>query len=43
MVDAVKKREIGIINIPNAFIQTVVTDKNKRVIVYIHGMLVTFL
>ncbi len=40
MVDAIKKREIAIINIPNEFIQTVVTDENKRDIVCICGMLV---
>ncbi len=43
VVDAIKKRENAIINIPNAFIQTVVMDKNKRVIVCIHGMLVDIL
>jgi hypothetical protein len=43
MVDAIKKREIAILGILNAFIQMVVTDKDKRVIVCICGMLVDIL
>jgi hypothetical protein len=43
MVDAIKKREIAIIDIPNAFIQIVVTDKNRRVIVCICSILVDIL
>lgn len=31
------------VNVPNTFIQTVVEDKNKRVIIRIRGMLVDIL
>jgi hypothetical protein len=43
MIDTIEEREIAIVDIPNAFIQMVVTDKNKRVIVCICGMLVDIL
>ena len=43
MIDAIKEREIAIVDIPNAFIQTEVTDENKQVIVCICGMLVDIL
>ena len=43
MIDAIEERDIAIVDIPNAFIQTEVTDENKRVIVCICGMLVDIL
>ena len=43
MIDAMEEREVAIVDIPNAFIQTEVTDENKRVIVRICGMLVDIL
>ncbi len=39
IIDADKGRETAVIAIPKAFIQTVVEDKNKRVIIRITGML----
>ena len=38
-----EEREVAIVDIPNAFIQTEVTDKKNRVIVCIRGMLVDIL
>ncbi len=44
MVDAIEERCAAIINVPNTFIQTVVEDKKKQVIIRIHGsMLVDIL
>jgi len=43
VIDAVEERETAVIDIPNAFIQTVVTDKEKRVIIRLRGMLVDML
>jgi hypothetical protein len=43
MVDAEEEREVAVIDVPNAFIQTVVEDKKKRVIIRIRGMLVDML
>ena len=43
LVDALERRRTAIIDIPNAFIQTVVEDKNQRVIVRIRGMLADML
>jgi hypothetical protein len=43
MINTIEEREVAIVDIPNAFIQTEVTDKNKRVIVSICGMLVDIL
>jgi len=43
VIDAVENRETAVIDIPNAFIQTVVTDKEKRVIIRLRGMLVDML
>ena len=43
MIDAIEERDIAIVDIPNALIQTEVTDENKRVIVCICGMLVDIL
>ena len=37
IVNAAEKRDIAIIDIPNAFIQTRVEDKNDRVIIQIQG------
>ena len=33
MIDTIEEQEIMVVDIPNAFIQTVLTDKEKRVIV----------
>ena len=35
MIDAIKERHVAIIDVPNAFIQTVVEDERKRVIIRI--------
>jgi hypothetical protein len=43
IIDAMERRDTAIIDIPNAFIQTVVEDKSKRVIIRIRGMLVDIL
>jgi hypothetical protein len=43
MVDAEERRDIAIIDIPNAFIQTLVVDKAKQVIIRIRGELVDIL
>ena len=43
VVDALEERLTTVINVPNAFIQTVVKDKKKRVIIRIRGMLVDIL
>ena len=43
MVDAMEEREVAIVDIPNAFVQTEVADKKKRVIVCICGILADFL
>jgi hypothetical protein len=43
IVDAIEERHCAVIDIPNAFIQTVVKDKKRRVIICIRGMLVDML
>ena len=43
VVDAIENRHVAVIDIPNAFIQTVVEDKKRRVIIRIRGMLVDML
>ena len=43
IIDTVEERETAVIDIPNAFIQTMVKDKEKRVIMRICGMLVDML
>lgn len=43
MIDAIEERETAVIDVPNAFIQTKVEDKKKRVIIRIRGMLVDML
>ncbi len=43
IVDAIEEHRTAIIDVPNAFIQTVVKDKGKRVIIRIRGMLVDIL
>ena len=43
MINALEEREVAIVDISNAFIQTEVTDKNRRVIVCIRRMLVDIL
>jgi hypothetical protein len=40
IVDAAEKRDVAIIDIPNAFIQTRVANKKDRVIIRIRGVLV---
>jgi transcription antitermination factor NusG len=40
IVDAAEKRDVAIVNIPNAFIQTWVENKKDRVIIRIWGVLV---
>jgi hypothetical protein len=43
LIDAEEERNSATIDVPNAFIQPVVEDKKKRVIVWIQGMLVDIL
>jgi hypothetical protein len=43
MIDALKDRDITVIDIPNAFVQNVVKDEEQRVIVCIRGPLVDIL
>jgi len=43
IIDAIEERHCAVIDIPNAFIQTVVKDKKRRVIIRIRGMLVDML
>ena len=43
LIDAEEGRDTATVDVPNAFIQTVVEDKKKRVIVRIRGMLVDIL
>ena len=43
MINAMEEREVAIVDIPNALVQTQVTDKKSRVIVRICGMLVYIL
>jgi len=43
IVDAVEEHQTAVIDVPNAFIQTYVEDKSKRVIIRIRGMLVDML
>ena len=43
VVDAIENCHTTVIDIPNAFIQTVVEDKKRRVIIRIRGMLVDIL
>ena len=43
VVDANENRHTAVIDIPNAFIQTVVEDRKRRVIIRIRGMLVDML
>jgi hypothetical protein len=43
IIDAIEQREVAIIDVPNTFIQTVVEDEKKRVIIRIRGMLVDML
>ncbi len=43
VIDASENRETAVIDIPNAFIQTVVEDSKRRVIIRIRGMLVDML
>jgi hypothetical protein len=43
MIDALKDQDITVIDIPNAFFQTVVKDEEHCVIIYIRGPLVDIL
>ncbi len=43
VIDATKKRDVTVVDIPNAFIQTVVKDEKDRAFICIHGLLVDIL
>jgi hypothetical protein len=43
VIDATKKRDVTVVDIPNAFIQTVVEDERDRAFIPIHGPLVDIL
>ncbi len=43
VIDANKKRDVTVVDIPNAFIQTVVEDKKDRAFICIRGPLVDIL
>ncbi len=43
IIDAEEERDVTVINIPNAFIQTRVEDKEDMAIIKIHGVLMDFL
>ncbi len=43
VIDATKKRDVVVVDIPNAFIQTVVEDKKDRAFICIRGLLVVIL
>ncbi len=43
IVNALEERDVAIVDIPNAFVQTVIEEKSKRVIIRIRGMLVDML
>jgi hypothetical protein len=43
IIDAIEEREVAIIDVPNAFIQTVIEDEKNRVIIHIRGMLIDML
>jgi hypothetical protein len=43
IIDANKKRDIAIVDIPNAFIQTIVEDEKDKALICIHGPLVDIL
>ncbi len=43
VIDAVEGRDVAVINVPNAFVQIVVEDKEHRVIICIRGPLVDIL
>ncbi len=43
VIDATKKRNVAVVDIPNAFIQTVVEDEKDRAFIHICGPLVDIL
>jgi hypothetical protein len=43
VVDANKNRDVAIVDIPNAFVQTVVKDEKDKALICIHGPLVDIL
>ncbi len=43
VVDANKNRDVAIVNIPNAFVQTIVEDEKVKALNCIHGPLVNIL
>ena len=43
LVNAVKDRDMAVLNVPNTFIQMVVVDKQRQVIIQIRGVLVDML
>jgi hypothetical protein len=43
VIDATKKRDVAVVDIPNAFIQTVVEDEKDTAFIRIRGLLVDIL
>ncbi len=43
VIDATKKKDVAVVDIPNAFIQTVVEDEKDRAFIRIRGPLVDIL
>ena len=43
VIDAIENREVAIVDIPNAFVQTVVEDEKDRAFIRIRGPLVDIL
>jgi hypothetical protein len=43
LVDANKNRDVAIVDIPNAFVQTIVEDEKEKALIHIRGPLVDFL
>ncbi len=43
VINATEKRDVAVVDIPNAFIQTVVEDEKDRAFICIHGPLVDIL
>jgi hypothetical protein len=43
VIDAVKGKDVAVVNVPNAFVQTVVDDEEHSIIICIRGPLVDVL
>ena len=43
VINATKKRDVAVVNIPNAFIQTVVENEKDRAFIHIRDLLVDIL